>query len=96
MQLAHQYFFGTSVMATHTAGTLDPVRMGHIKEIILAKFGWRRSAVDREAIWGKCKIAIGHKCKDEDENFHSHSQVSEGKHIREPSMSWRQLPISER
>ena len=50
-------------MATHTAGTLDPVRMGHIKEIILAKFGGRRSAVDCEAIWGKCKIAIRQKCK---------------------------------
>ena len=69
-------------MATHTAGTLDPVRMGHIKEIILAKFGGRRrSAVDREAIWGKCKIAIGQKCKDEDEDSHSHPQASEGKHI---------------
>ena len=63
MQLAHQYFFGTRVMAIHTAGTLDPVRMGRIKEIILAKFGGRRSVVDREAIWGKCKIAIGQKCK---------------------------------
>ena len=97
VQLAHQYLFGTRVMATHTAGTLDPVRMGHIKEILLAKFGGRRrSAVDCEAIWGKCKIAIGQKCKDEDEDSHSHSQASEGKHIREPSMSWRQLPISER
>ncbi len=50
-------------MARNTAGTLDSGPMKKIKAIVLAKFGAKRSDADREAIWAKCKVAIGQKCK---------------------------------
>lgn len=63
VQLAQHCFFGTRQMARSTAGSLDPTLMLRIKEIVLAKFGGRRSVTDREALWAKCKTAIGQKCK---------------------------------
>ena len=50
-------------MRRSTAGNLDPTGMRPIKEIIIAKFGGRRCVEDKEALWEKCKIAIGQKCK---------------------------------
>ena len=49
-------------MAKHTTSTLDATKMRRVKEIILAKFGAKRSAADKEGIWEKCKVAIGQKC----------------------------------
>lgn len=63
VQLAVQYFFGEAVMTKSTAGTLDSGRMNRIKAIILSKFGEKRGEADREVIWGKCRTAIGQKCK---------------------------------
>ncbi len=37
--------------------------MKKIKAIVLAKFGAKRLDANREAIWAKCKVAIGQKCK---------------------------------
>ena len=50
-------------MRKSTAGNLDPNRMQRIKEIILAKFGGERCLENKEALWEKCIIAIGQKCK---------------------------------
>ena len=63
VQLAQDYFFGKEEMAQRTAGKLDRSRMQRIRSIVLSKFGGRRSVADREALWAKCKVAIGHKCK---------------------------------
>ena len=63
VQLATLYFFGEDMMAQHTAGTLDAMKMERIKAIVLAKFGEKRSPEDKEALWARCKVAIGQKCK---------------------------------
>ena len=54
VQLAQYCFFGTRMMVSNTAGTLDRVKMERIKEIIVAKFGGKRSIVDQEETWQKC------------------------------------------
>ncbi len=63
VQLASHYIFGEASMACHTAGTLEPSRMRRIKAIVISKFGGKRSEADKEALWARCKIAIGQKCK---------------------------------
>ena len=49
-------------MAEHTPGTLDPIQMERIKDITIAKFAKNRLQKDQDALWKKCKDAIGHKC----------------------------------
>ena len=61
--LAQDYFFGKEEMAQHTAGKLNSSRMQRIRSIMLSKFGGRRSLADKEVLWARCKVAIGHKCK---------------------------------
>ena len=63
VQLAVHFFFGEAVMARNTAGTLDENKMKRIKAIVISKFGEKRGEADREALWAKCKTAIGQKCK---------------------------------
>ncbi len=63
VQLASQYFFGKAEMAASTASTLDTTKMDKIKAIVTAKFGPKRSAADKEAIWSRCKTVTGQKCK---------------------------------
>ena len=50
-------------MARNTAGTLDENKMKRIKAIVISKFGEKRGEADREALWAKCKTAIGQKRK---------------------------------
>ena len=50
-------------MSRHTAGTLNRDKMDKIKAIVTAKFMARRSEVDKEVLWGRCKTSIGQKCK---------------------------------
>lgn len=50
-------------MAVNTVGTLDASVLKRIKEIVLAKFGRKRSPADREALWAKARTSLGHKCK---------------------------------
>lgn len=54
------FFYGEAVMACNTAGTLE---MNRIKAIIISKFGEKRGETEKEVLWGKCKTAIGQKCK---------------------------------
>ena len=63
MHLASKYFFGEQKLLESTTSTLDQAKMLRIKTIILSKFASRRSAADSEALWAKCKTAIGQKCK---------------------------------
>ncbi len=49
-------------MSCNTAGTLEFSKMEKIK-IVTSKFGGKRSKADKEAIWAKCKIALGLKYK---------------------------------
>ena len=63
VQLAVQFFFGEAVMAFNTAGSLELSKMNRLKAIIISKFGEKRGEADREVLWGKCKTAIGQKCK---------------------------------
>ena len=64
VHLAQFYFFGTRRMSRSTAGNLDPAGMRRIREIILGKFGKKRCTEDKEALWEKCKIAIGQKASE--------------------------------
>ena len=63
VQLAVQFSFGEAVMARNTAGTLEDSKMKRIKAIVISKSGEKRGEADREALWVKCKTAIGQKCK---------------------------------
>ena len=63
IHLALYVFLGPDIMRKKTAGTLDATKMRQLKEIIPSKFAIKRCAQDRAALWGKCKIAIGQKCK---------------------------------
>ena len=63
IQLAVQFFFGEAVMIRSIAGSLDDNKMKRIKAIVISKFGEKRGEADREALWAKCKTAIGQKCK---------------------------------
>ena len=63
VQLEVKHYFGEDVMASNTAGTLDPLKMKSIKTIILSKFGVKKSEADRKDLQAHCKIAIGQKCK---------------------------------
>ena len=56
------YFFGEEVMARNTPSSLDPTKMQEIKCITIAKFAINRPQKDQDALWKKCKEAIGHKC----------------------------------
>ena len=62
VHLALYYFFGEEVMAKHTPGMLDPTKMLEIKRITIAKFAINCPQKDQDALWKKCKDAIGHKC----------------------------------
>ena len=62
VHLAQFYYFGTTAMRHSTAGTLDSAKMLLIKEAIVSKFAMRRCREDREALWERCKKAIGQKC----------------------------------
>ena len=62
MQLALNYYFGPEAMRRSTAGSLDPARMNLIKNAIISKLCTRRCREDREALWERCKKAIGQKC----------------------------------
>ena len=55
-QLAQFHFFGEQEMAKHTASTLDATKMRRIKEIILAKFGAKQSAANKESIWENVRL----------------------------------------
>lgn len=52
VQLATQFFFGEEAMSKKTADSLDAVKMGRLKAIILAKIGGKRSEENKEALWG--------------------------------------------
>ena len=68
VNLAEHYFFGRGTLA---AGSLEKGKMRRIKEIVLAKYGAKSSAVDQDLLWDKCKKAIGQKC--------NHLRISEKK-----------------
>ena len=63
VHLAQYVFFGTESMRTNTAASLDEKKMKEIKNIIFGNYGIKQCAQDRSALWGKCKKAIGQKCK---------------------------------
>ena len=67
----HYFFFGRGTLAINTAGSLEKGKMRRIKEIVLAKYGAKSSAVDQDLLWDKCKKAIGQKC--------NHLRISEKK-----------------
>ena len=50
-------------MAANTAGTLDAESMRHLKDILLAKYGRKKSTADKEILWNMCRTAIGQRCK---------------------------------
>ena len=49
-------------MAGNTPCTLDPTKMQEIKHLTITKFAMNCLPKDQEALWKKCKEAIGHKC----------------------------------
>ena len=63
VHLAQFVYFGADTMRQSTAATLDVAKMREIKDIILGKYAIKRCAQDRNALWEKCKKAIGQKCK---------------------------------
>ena len=66
-QLAELYFLGPKTMATNTVSTLDKELLKQIKGIILSRFGRKKSVVDQELLWSRCRTALGQRCK----NIHS-------------------------
>ena len=63
VHLVQFYFFGETELSNTTAARLDAVKMKKIKTLISSKFGAKRSFVDKEKLWGKCRVVIGQKCK---------------------------------
>ena len=61
--LAREYFFGDEEMSTKTPGSLDKTLMDRLKAVVISKFGHKRSAADKEALWARARTALGHKCK---------------------------------
>ena len=57
--------FSGQVMAANTAGSLDTENMRHLEDIILAKYGRKKSTTDKESLWStcQCRTAIGQRCK---------------------------------
>ena len=66
-QLAELYFLGPKTMATNTVSILDKELLKQIKGIILSRFGRKKSVVDQELLWSRCRTALGQRCK----NIHS-------------------------
>ena len=50
VHLAQFVFLGADLMRQSTAATLDEIKMRHIKEIILAKYGVKRCLQDKNAL----------------------------------------------
>ena len=65
------HFFGLEVLAqstptgAHDTEKLDENIMRQIMQLVLSKFGKRRSPEDRAELWSRCKTAIAQRCKRE-------------------------------
>ncbi len=43
--------------------TTTQIKENSIQVIVTAKFAAKRSEEDKDALWSRCKMAIGQKCK---------------------------------